>query len=240
MTLLSICQDVADDIGVAKPSTIIGNTDETAVRLLSQAKAALLSLGRAYNWLELVTEYTFSTVASQEDYDLPSDFLHLENQTLWDRSNFERMRGPLSPQQWQEYKSSVLASTVTTWKKFRIRNVSGSTKFSIHPTPDAVESLVFEYISKNFCETSGGTGRATWTNDTDVGVVDEYLLTLGAKWRMMRRLGMSYDEERLEYDEELQKAIARNGGSSVLSLDEGPYYHLLDPIRNIPDTGYGS
>lgn len=239
MTLLSICQDVADDIGISRPATIIGNSEETALRLLSQARAALKSLGKAYNWLELVTEYTFSTVDDQEDYDLPSDFSRLENQTLWDRTNFEQMRGPLTPQQWQEYKSSVLASTVTTWKRYRIRNVSGSTKFSIHPTPDSVDSLVFEYVSKNFCESSGGTGQATWAADTDVGVVDEDLIFLGTRWRMLRRLGMSYDEERLEYDNELSKAKGRNGGAPTLRLDDGPWYYLIDPLRNVPDTGYG-
>src|SRR5919108_5918930 len=120
MTLLSICQGVTNDIGISKPTTIISNTEETARRLLGAAQAAGKSLAKAHNWLALVTEYTFSTVDSTEDYDLPSDFSHLENQTLWDRTNFEEMRGPLSAQQWQEYKSSILASTVTTWKKYRI------------------------------------------------------------------------------------------------------------------------
>ena len=239
MSLLSICQDVADDIGISKPTIIVGNTDQTATRLLAQAKAALKSLGNKYSWLSLVTEYTFSTVASQEDYDLPSDFARLENQTLWDRTNFEELRGPLSPQQWQEYKSSILASTVTVWKKYRIRNVSGSVKFSIHPTPDAADDLVFEYVSANYCQTSGGTGQTTWTADTDVGVVDEDLIFLGTRWRMLRRLGMSYAEEQAEYENELEMAISRDGGAAVLSLDQGPFYRLLSPYDNIPDTGYG-
>lgn len=239
MSLLSLCQDVTDDIGLAKPTIIVGNTDETARRLLAQAKAALKSLGKAHNWLSLVTEYTFSTAASTADYSLPSDFDRLENQTLWDRTNYEELRGPLSPQEWQEYKSSILASTVTTWKKYRIRNVSGTVQFSIHPTPDAVESLVFEYISANFCETAGGAGQTTWAADTDVGIVDEDLLFLGIRWRMMRRLGMSYEEERMEYEREVAQAWSRDGGAPVLSLVGRREYHLLGP-ENIPETGYGS
>lgn len=238
MTLLSICQDVANDIGIASPTLIVGSSEETAKRLLSQSKAALKSLGKAYNWLSLQTEYTFSTVVDQEDYDLPSDFDRLINDTLWDRTNFEELRGPLSPQQWQEYKSSVLASTVTTWKKYRIRNVSGTVKFSIHPTPDAVESLVFEYVTQNFCETAGGTGQATWQADTDVGIVDEDLIFLGTRWRMMRRLGMSYEEEKAEYDNELDQAISRDGGAPMLKLYGRDRYRLIGP-DNVPDTGFG-
>lgn len=239
MTLLSICQDVTDDIGISKPNIIVGNTDETARRLLAQAKAALKSLGKANNWLALNTEHTFSTVASQDDYSLPSDFGRLQNQTLWDRSNFEELRGPLSPRQWQEYKSSILASTVTTWKKYRIRNVSGTVKFSIHPTPDSVENLVFEYISNNFCETSGGTGQTTWAADTDVGVVSEDLLFLGTRWRMLRRLGMSYEEEYNEYMDELEQEISRDGGAPVLGVAQDTFYRLINPRDNVPDTGYG-
>jgi hypothetical protein len=239
MTLLSICQDVADDVGISKPTIIVGNTDETARRLLAQANAALKSLGKSNNWLELVTEYTFSTVASQEDYSLPSDFGRMENQTLWDRSNYESLRGPLSPQLWQEYKSSILASTVTTWKKYRIRNVSGTVKFSIHPTPDSVENLVFEYVSNNFCESSGGTGQTEWNADTDVGILDEYLIFLGTRWRMMRRLGMSYAEEKKEYEDELEKAWGRNGSSPMLNLAGRKRFHLIGS-DNIPETGYGS
>ena len=239
MSLLTICQQVANDIGISKPITIVGNPDQTAVRLLAQATVALEELGRAYNWLELVTEHPFSTVASQDDYSLPSDFSRLVNQTLWDRSNFEEIRGPLSPQQWQEYKSSVLASTATIWKKFRIRNVSGTTYFSIHPTPDAVESLVFEYSSKNFCESAGGTGQATWAADTDVPVLDPNLVFLGTRWRVMRRIGMSYADERDEYERELDKAKARNGGAPILSTEANNFFRLISPRDNIPDTGFG-
>lgn len=238
MTLLSICQEVTDDIGLAKPTIIVGNSDETARRLLAQSQSALKSLGKAHNWLSLVTEYTFSTADGTDDYALPSDFSRLENQTLWDRSNFEELRGPLTPQEWQEYKSSILASTITTWKKYRIRNVSGNVRFSLHPTPDAIETLVFEYVSKNFCESAGGTGQSVWEADTDVGVIDEDLLFLGTRWRMMRRLGISYEEERIEYEREVATAWARDGGAPVLSLVGRREYHLLGP-ENIPETGYG-
>lgn len=239
MSLLTICHNVANDTPVTKPSVIVGSPDETARLLLSCAKKAGESLYRAYNWLSLQTEHTFTTVASQEDYSLPSDYGRLINQTLWDRDNYETIRGPLSPQEWQEYKSSVLADTATIWKRFRIRNVSGTVKFSIHPTPTAAEDLVFEYVSKNWCQSSGGTGQATWQADSDTGIVDEYLLELGIRWRFLSRLGLPYAEERKEYDDELRSAMARDGGAPVLHLDRRRGPHFIGPW-NVPDTGYGA
>lgn len=236
MSLLTVCQNAIEAVPLRAPTVIIGNTDETAKLALRCAQQEGKSLLRRHNWLDLVTEYTFPTVASQEDYDLPSDYDRLVNDTLWDRANYTKMRGPLSPQQWQEHKSSVLATTAATWKRFRIRNASGR-KFSLFPTPTAVETMVFEYVSENFCESSGGTGQSTWQADDDVGVLDEYLMELGVRWRLLNRLGMSYDEEREEYEDQVSQAISRDGGAPTLSIVGRETYPYLG--GNVPDTGFG-
>lgn len=239
MSLLTICQNAINSVPLNSPGTIIDNSNRTALLSLACAQQEGKALMRRDNWVSLVTEHTFSTADGTIDYALPTDFDRLENDTLWDRSNFEHIRGPLTAQMWQEYKSSILSSTNTVWKRFRIRNVSGTTKFSIHPTPDAVDNLVFEYVSKNFCETSGGTGQAAWAADNDVGVLDEYLLELGVKWRLLNRLGMEYAEEREEYERQVSMAIGRDGGAPTLSISTTPSYRLLGP-QNVPESGYGS
>lgn len=239
MTLLTICQQAANSVPINAPAGIYGNPDETATLLLACAENEGQALARRYNWLSLVTEHTFNTVPGQEDYSLPADYRHLVNETLWDRDNFESIRGPLSSGQWQEYKSSVLATTNTVWKRFRIRNVSGVKKFSIHPEPDSIDSLVFEYVSGNWCESTGGVGQSSWQADDDTGVLDEYLLGLGIKWRLLNRLGMAYDEEREEYDREVRLAVARDGGAPPVNIAGRKSYGLLGP-GNVPDTGYGA
>lgn len=238
MTLLTICQNVANMAGVKSPAAIIGSSAETPVLLLACANRAGKSLAKRHNWISLIAEHTFNTAASTANYALPSDYARLMDETLWDRANYERIRGPLSPQEWQLHKSSVLASTVTTWKRFRIRRVSGATEFYIDPTPDAVEAMVFEYVSTNWCETSGGTGQAAWAADDDVGVVDEYLLELETTWRFLNRLGLAYEEEYNEAQKEINQAIARDGGSPTLSLNRRRGVQLLGS-HNVPDTGFG-
>lgn len=241
MTLLTICQNVANQIPVESPTVVSGSSNKTAKLLLSCAQSAGKSIARKkgkQHWLELVSEYTFSTVADQEDYDLPSDFFDLEDQTLWDRTNFWEIKGALSPQDWQAYKSSVLGDTATIRKRFRIRNVSGTRKFSVHPTPGAAETLVFEYVSKNWCESSGGTGQDSWQADTDIGIIDEYLIELDTKWRFLARSGMVYAEEKLEAEREISNALARNGGTRILKLSGRSEGRIID-TGNIPDTGFG-
>lgn len=241
MSLLTICQNIANYVPVAPPTVIVGSTDETAKLLLASAQAAGKHLSRRkgkYHFIELVNEHTFSTVASQADYNLPSDFLDLEDQTVWDRSNYWSMRGGLSPREWQSYKSSALGDTASVRKRYRIRNVSGTLKFSVDPTPSAVESLVFEYVSKNWCKSSGGTGQELWQSDSDEGVLDEYLIELEARWRFLNRLGMAYAEEKQEADRETDKALARAGGTRVLNISNTKT-HALIGTDNVPDTGFG-
>lgn len=312
MTLLSICQDVADDIGLAEPSSIIGNTDVTARRLLRQAQRAGEAIARRPQggWVSMIAEFDFTTVSigpltgnlantgangvaqitglssiagilagrfyvtgnglknnsivaqvnapsgvtlnqpaattgngiaftfGQSDYALPSDYERLVDNTLWDRSRFWSMRGPMSPQQWQLYKSSVIGRA-SIQRRFRIRSIGGAQYFSIDPVPtDNGSSLVFEYVSNAWCQSQGGVRQMTWEADTDTGVVDEYLITLSTRWRMLRRLGMSYAEEFDEFEREINKAMAADGGAAILNLTPDDNLTLIGPW-NLPETNFG-
>ena len=240
-TLLTICQNVANAIPLAKPLAIVGSSNDTARLLLAMANQEGQSLYRHFNWSALNTEYTFTTTAGTADYALPSDFGRVENSTVWDRSNYEETRGPLTPQEWQAYKSSILGNTPATWKKWRIRNVSGTRVFSLYPTPtDSGETLVFEYISKNWCASSGGTGQDAFSADSDTFLLDDHLLEMGVLCRILKRMGFAYEDELTEYQMLLDAAVARDRGSRVLAVGGQRHnVHLIDG-SNIPETGFGS
>jgi hypothetical protein len=233
----------------------------------------------------------------QSDYVLPTDFQRPVDDTFWDRSKFWEMRGPLSPQQWQLYKSSRIGNA-TIQQRFRFRNIrdlatgnSLGQMLSLDPTPlggtpagdtgfaigiSAVgigalgaagdntgftigssaigigsigESiapdltlfggqLVFEYVSNGWCQSSAGVPQTRWTADTDTGIIDEHLMTLGLIWRMQRRLGLSSAEEQDEYERAVSRAISADGGAPVLNMTPRGLFPLLGPY-NIPETGFG-
>lgn len=241
MSLLTIAQNIASEVGVVKPTVIIGSNDETARRLLAACSAAGRNLARKKgrsHWIELIKEYSFDTVASQAAYDLPSDFYTLVDRTLWDRDNYWEMRGPLSPMDWQYVKSSVLGDSVVTRKRWRIKDDSGTLKFFVDPTPTAAESLVFEYVSNAWCQSSGGAGQTEWLNDSDTGVIDEYLIERDALWRFRNILGLNYLEEKAESQDLVDQALARQGGAPTIELGRKREMGFLS-ANNIPDTGYG-
>ena len=66
MSLLSICTQVANDLALAVPTAIVGNSDETATRLLAQAQAEGEALARKpeNGWVCMILEHDFTTAAT--------------------------------------------------------------------------------------------------------------------------------------------------------------------------------
>ena len=176
----------------------------------------------------------------QSDYPLPADFQRPIDGTFWDRSRFWQMRGALSPQQWQMYKSSVLGTSATIQRRYRIRNVAGTVYLSIDPVPtDNDSALVFEYMSNAWCASSVGALQTHWAADTDVGVLDEVLIRKGVQWRLLERLGMAYDVAQAEYEDLADRAVAHDAGTQILEMVKTAGVTLVGPW-NVPETGYGS
>lgn len=211
MTLLTICQDAADRIGIVRPTSVIGSSDQQVLRLLGHAKKGGKSLMQRVDWKVLTTEKTFTgTAAAAQTGAIPSDFDRMIDETLFNRTRKRRVDGPIDAEQWQ-YTQAVVATTLI--ESFRIRGTS----LLITPTPAGTETYAYEYISKNWCASSGGTGQATWAADTDVGVLDEELLTRDLVWRFKQGQGFSYDEDFRDCELYLAQAAARDGGKPRLN-----------------------
>lgn len=237
MSLLTVAQAVAEEVGLPAPSSIIGSNDKTAKQLLRLINRSGKRLAKK-NWTILQKENTFSTVASTASYSLPSDYDRLLDGTIWDRTAYWSLRGPLTPRQWQVYKSGLIANT-TVRSRFRIKPDARVNKFFMDPTPDAVVSMVFEYASTQWVSDSGNTtGKAAYAVDTDVALISEELIELDVIWRILNRKGFAYGEEKLEADNAIDRAYAEDGGAPVLDMG-GP---MLTPDfrMNIREGGFGS
>jgi hypothetical protein len=233
VSLLTICQAVAEEVGVNAPSTIVGSTDRTAKQLLRLANRAGKIIAKK-DWPVLSLEWTFTTEADEASYALPDDFGRMLSETAWDRTNYWQLRGSLSAQEWQ-IRKSALVTTATTRKRFRIKAASGVRKFFIDPTPDAEEELVFEYISTQWCQDSGGTGQTKFAADSDVARISEDLIELSVLWRFREAKGLDYEEARAEYDAQLDSTFAEDRVAPTLNLG----VRVVQPYPNVPESGFG-
>lgn len=71
--------------------------------------------------------------------------------------------------------------------------------------------------------TWASNGQETYQLDTDYCLIDEKLVELGLKWRWLESKNLDYSETFREWDREVEKALARDGGSAVLYAgDDAP------------------
>ena len=237
MSLLTICQNVADFTGFERPVTVIDNTDPIARQLLALAKREGTQLMKTTAWPVLLKEHTFSTSSGTAAYALPSDFDRLVNETAYNRSDNDIFTGPMTPAQYQLQNHGTASSGTT--EKFRLKAASNALKFEIDPTPSSTQTIGFEYVSSFYSQTSGGTGQAAWAADTDTGILPEYLMEMGLTWRFKSSHGLDYAEDYRQYQLEVRQAVASQGSAPLLSMDDARRLVVSPYSYNLNDGNYG-
>lgn len=185
----------------------------------------------------LIERGTFDTVASTEEYSLPSDFFYLINQTMWDDTNNRRVGGPASPQEWEHLKNRVTSGSSLS-RFFRIfrGSTSNDEQIYLHPIPDSVATINFEYRSNALTQSSGGTLQGiSFLADDDTSLLDEDTVALGFKWRFLKTNGLPYAEEFRDYEASIDVAAGASG-APIISL--GPTTSRF-PFPFPPEGGFG-
>lgn len=238
-TLLELMKQAANELGIPEPSQIIGAQDEQSKQLLALAqregKDFSVLANKNGGWQALHKEYTFSTVAAQQDYALPSDFEYFVQRTWWDNAYKWELLGPITAQEKQILKYGVISSGPR--RKFYVRD----NKIWLDPIPATNGDVIaYDYFSNAWCQSSGGTPQQFWQADTDTYKLDEDCFIQGMKWRFLRAKGLDYTQEKADYDMDCQRVMARDGGARDLPIAGGTYGARFLNEDNIPEQGYGA
>ncbi len=235
MSLLTVCQNVANEIGIGAPNSVINNTEDTAQRLLRIAtkEAFMLSL---LQWDFLIKPSTITTVINEPQYSLPADYRSLVPDTLWNETTDQKVY-PISARDWGYEK---VVPTSNFYDRVRmLGNDSGPSVgrlITLHPTPTAAEVIRYEYYSKNYIlDATGTTERLAFEQDSDTVIFDEQLLEMGVMWRTLKSVGQPYLEEKTEYDMAIEILKAKDGVPERLHADG-----YQPTLSNIPETGFGT
>jgi hypothetical protein len=233
MTLLTICQDAANEIGIPSPSAVIGSVDTTVIQLLAAANREGKNLVSGYDWQVLIKEETHTTIATESQGTMTAiaaDFDRFSNDTMWNRTTNRKFYGPLNNTEWQTLKG-IVVNGVTNY--FRIRG----NLLLLNPVPTVGQTLVFEYIGKNWVDTTGdgAADAVAYAADSNTTVLDENLVTLGVIWRFLKQKGLPYDNQFQEYQIKLSERQAKDGAKQIIRLT-GNYTTFL-PV-NEPEGNY--
>lgn len=204
MPLLDVVQRVCDEVGLPRPSVVATSTEQLARQMFSLANAELEELSKRFNWPVLTREHVFNTVIGQAEYDLPSNYRKILQDTVFERSRYYQMRGSLSAHEWQRTKALNLGSMSTA----RVRVWGNAGKIHIIPTPVSVEEVVFEFLTKNFAANAGNEGILRYSADADTALIDEGLIRMGLKWRIKHAKGLEFSADLAEYEAVVTREFA--------------------------------
>lgn len=234
MSLLTVCQNTAREIGIAVPTSIIGNNDDTAARIYRAAVRTGVLLAKK-KWEVLIKTTTFTTSAGEPQYDLPSDYRSYVPETLWNQTTQQPVF-PITPDKWSLEKNAIVSNFYD-----RARLLGDDTapsigkRITLHPTPTAAETFYYQYYSKNWItDQTGTTEKSAFTVDSDIVIFDEDLLELGTIWRTLKSMGQPYFEEKVDFDNTLEILLAQDGLQENLHADAN-----YPALSNIPETGFG-
>jgi hypothetical protein len=217
VTALSLVQQAAGELGLPQPSgSLYSSSDGLVQQFAALSNREGIDLSRRHQWQNITKSTTFTTVAAQlQTAFLPSDFDRFCNDSMWNTSIARKVYGPMTEQDWQQYQAFPIFTSVNP--AFIVRE----SQFYLQPAPAAGQTLSYSYVSKNWCESSGGTEQSAFAADTDVGLIPETLITLGIIWRFKKAKGFDYAEDFRTYNQQVEQWIARDGGAPKLNLTYG-------------------
>lgn len=218
MSLLTMVQAAARRIGIPTPTAVASASDATVLQLLEYAQEEGRQLARYGDWQILRKEKTFTTAATEtQSGTLPTDFGGFIDGTIWNRTAHRKLYGPVSPQEWQQWKAQNAFPITDT---FCIRGGS----WLMNPTPTASQTVAYEYRSSYWCQTSGSVAQEAWAADSDTGLLSERLMGLGLIWRYKQGRGLDWQTDYDKYIFEVNQALGTDQPRRVIDLtDTGTY-----------------
>lgn len=217
MTVTSTAGITADAYAVS------GAGCPAAQRISAVVDATTLTLEMEATATSALTSFIFA----RDTYTIPSDFDRYISHTWWDRTNHWMLMGPQSPQfdQWQR------SGIVTTGPRLRWRQIGHRpTVFRLWPPPTSAstpDALVFEFVNDGWVEHIDGSFGSLFTADTDVSLLNQQMLILGAKWRFYQIKGFSYGALQQEAIDFVNREKARDGGMTDLAMGRRKFPLLI-------------
>lgn len=247
MTVLTIAQTAADELGIDRPASLVSSSDNTARQMLALLNREGSELTARFNWAACVRQKVVTVTSGTAVYAVPTDFGNLIDDTMWDVTNRWPMIGPLDSTEWEMLLRGIIVSTPRrVWRligKLDGTYAASATPFyvEIMPTPtNSTDQFSYEYSTTGYARQNSDAAAGTFDNDSDNPILPDRLFVLGLIWRWKAAKGLAYAEEKQTYDRAVDVAIAQDKSARILQLARprliGP--RLLN-WQNVPETGFG-
>jgi hypothetical protein len=226
-TAATILNDAAVEEGLDAVADPFASSDPAMVRMCRLLSSAGRELVALYQWphLRKVCDITAAN-GDGRAYTVPADFLGLVPGTAWNQTQDEEIRGPISPEAWQEYEAN---GETPLDPCFRL--VQGV--FAIAPTASVADGdlIQYEYHGKSWVSATGGTvptdDRVTAATDIVYFQPTLVRVALRRAWRMSNGFDTGVIEA--QYWRALDGAMSAETAGETLSLSRSDR-SILDRI----------
>jgi hypothetical protein len=232
---ISVLQQVAGELGLPRPATVVGVNDLISSQLLALLNSAGNELLLYYPWEQFSSTFNVATVGGQGDYTLPEDLAYFTDQTQWDNTNHWPLSGPKSAQEWAFLKGSLVAPLP------RIRYRIAGDVLKLYPVPAigaSSLSLSMEYISKNWVQPLTLVESDLITLDTDVLQYNPWLLVKFVKFKFYELKGFPTLGVQADFMRIFNSLTGKDTGADKLSLSSNPTTAYLT-MNSVPDGNWG-
>lgn len=242
-TVANIVSDAAIELGYV--SSAIANpfasTDANVLRLNALLKSLGRDLIKRATWSQLTLPGTVTTANGTASYAVATDFDRIIDGTIWNTTT-QNPVVPMSPQAREVFRAGVVTATILQF--YRIGGVAVASKqFEIFPTPSAVQTIRYEYVSNYWLQAAASTSAAPGLTAPaaagDVCWFDPLLLVRGLKMYAQRATGFDSTASQQDFEDTLAQCMGQDQVAPVLSLSGSRGPKMLDG-DNVPDTGYGA
>lgn len=185
MTLQTIANAFALNVGVQKTEQIVSSADRTWQEMLSMSNLVGDELARRADWGDLTTAQTLTGDGTNKVHDLGTAFSRV-TPGIGVQVGSTPVR-PLTRAEW----ASLTASEGTP-RYFLLED----TGLTLWPYLADGSTATLTGQTKNWCSSGGNV----WAADTDTSLIDESLMLLGLIVRWRRQKGMDFADYEAEYE----------------------------------------
>lgn len=243
LTVNDIINRASLEVGLKESASPVTDQDELFGQMVALLDSAGQEMCELNDWPVLYRQYRIVTQDGDSgEYDLPSDFNYMIDQTGWDRTNRVAMGGPLSPQDWTYLAGRDLVSQ-SIFASFR--QAQGKLMLYPQPPPEGIE-ITFEYVSRDWLqEVAGVLDQPPTTTDTisdgsNLCLLPGLMMIKFLKLKWLQAKGFDYSAAAMEFDTVFQGQIGKSEGAPILSAGQnGRNFPYLNPLFNVGDTGFG-
>ena len=213
LTLLQIVKAEAKRLALPVPIAAFSSTDPTWQQAVEIMQDLLEEIRDETDWSILITpKQSTITLLNYTPITLPADYNQMvEGSKIFRTQIVSPLVGPITPAQWQQLVVYGVGFIPGAYRFF-------GGKLNIYGLSPG-EVINWEYLSDyTILDTDGTTTKKYWTADTDTVRLPEELVKLGFQWKWKRAKGFSYDEEKSDYMNKLEKMVADDRGLLDLHL----------------------